>query len=237
MTSGPHRRLPADEARQRILEAAERRLSQVGPEGLRLQELAKDLGISHPAILHHFGSREGLVQAVVERAVGALHADLIGTFATTLADAKGVQAAELLHRIAETLADRGQARLIAWLILSKREPPELSTQVRLRRVVEGAHAFRKARSARSDLELGDTAFIVELTAFALLGDAVFGERMRKLEGLSREHNASRDFRVRLARLLEAQLLPRAEPQATKVAEPQATKVKRVTRAKRKPAAR
>lgn len=199
------KRLPADVARLRILDAAERRLTQDGPQALRLQELAQDLGISHPAILHHFGSREDLITAVVERAVSALHAELLGTFANALGTANAVQAEEVLHRIAETLGDRGQARLIAWLILSGREPPQLASTVRLRRVVQGAHAFRQARSQRSDLTLGDTAFIVELTAFALLGDALFGARMRKLEGRTQPERAARDFRARLGRLLEAQL--------------------------------
>lgn len=199
------KRLPADEARLRILDAAERRLTQDGPQALRLQELAKDLGISHPAILHHFGSREDLITAVVERAVSALHTDLLANFATTLAQAKAVQAEELLHRIAETLADRGQARLLAWLILSGLEPPQLASSVRLRRVVQGAHAFRRLRSERADLQLADTAFIVELTAFALLGDALFGERMRRLEGRTQNERASLAFRARLGQLLEAQL--------------------------------
>ena len=53
------RRLPADEAKTRILEAAQKRLTEGGPDAIRLQDLAADLGISHPAILHHFGSREG----------------------------------------------------------------------------------------------------------------------------------------------------------------------------------
>lgn len=206
-------RLSKDAARLRILDAAERRLTELGPEGLRLQELAKDLGISHPAILHHFGSREELVTAVVERAVGALHADLIATFASTLADAKAVPAEELLHRIAETLADRGQARLIAWLVLSDRGPPALTSGVRLSRVIEGAHAFRQARSQRGPLQLADTAFIVELTAFALLGDALFGERMRRLEGRTQTERASREFRARLGKLLEAQLSAAAQPAA------------------------
>ena len=213
MPRATHRRLPADEARLRILDAAERRLSELGPEGLRLQELAKDLGISHPAILHHFGSREELVQAVVARAVMALNADLIQSFTATLGDARAVVAEEVLHRVARTLADRGQARLMAWLILSGREPPELASDVRLRKVVEGAHAFRRARSARKDLELADTAFIVELCAFALLGDAVFGERLRKLEGAAVGSEASRAFRARLGKLLEAHLeLPNAPAQ-------------------------
>lgn len=229
MARAAHRRLPAEEARLRILDAAERRLAQVGPEGLRLQELAKELGISHPAILHHFGSKEELVQAVVSRSVAALHEELIQTFARTLGDPRAVPAAEVLQRVAETLADRGQARLMAWLILSGREPPELPAQVRLRKVVEGAHAFRRARAKREQ-EFADTAFFVELCAFALLGDAVFGERMRRLEGLATGPHASREFRRRLGALLEAQLeAPTAQPPGKSV---RPTKAKARASAKR-----
>ncbi len=210
MARAAHTRLSAEQARLRILDAAERRLAQHGPEGLRLVELAKDLGISHPAILHHFRSRDELVTAVVERAVSALHAELIATFASTLTQAQAVHAEDVLQRIAKTLADRGQARLIAWLVLSGLEPPALPSQVRLRRVIQGAHAFRRTRSKRPDLELADTCFVVELTAFALLGDAVFGERLRELEGLPKHPRASRDFRARLARLLEAHLSARGD---------------------------
>ena len=225
MPRPPRKRLPKAEARLRILDAAERRLAQVGPEGLRLQELATELGVSHPAILHHFGSREELITAVVERAVGALQAELLATFTSTLAQVRAVQAEEVLQRIAETLADRGQARLIAWLILSGRELPELASGVRLRRVVKAAHVFRQARSTRGTRELSETAFIVELIAFALLGDALFGEPLRRLQGRAPSERASRAFRARLGKLLEAQLSAPVEPPL------------RPARARRKPATR
>ena len=70
-------RRTAEQAQRVILDAAEQRLLQVGPAGLRLQEVAKDAGVAHPTILHHFKSREGLVHAVVQRALGTLHADLL----------------------------------------------------------------------------------------------------------------------------------------------------------------
>ncbi|MBV1885644.1 MAG: TetR family transcriptional regulator, partial [Parvibaculaceae bacterium] len=47
-------RRTAEEARRLILDAAEKRLAEQGPEGIRLQDIAKDIGVSHPAILHHF---------------------------------------------------------------------------------------------------------------------------------------------------------------------------------------
>src|SRR5450432_3158548 len=66
------RRRTSDEARAAILDAAERRLVSSGPAGIRLQEVAADVGVSHPTVLHHFGSREALVREVCERRFAAI---------------------------------------------------------------------------------------------------------------------------------------------------------------------
>ena len=211
MAQAKRRRLPAADARLRILDAAERRLIDAGPEGLRLAELAQELGISHPAILHHFGSRDGLVREVVRRAIGTLNADLIAAFSE--ASAGTVLPAEtILERIAGPLGDRGQARLIAWLILSGGEPPELDASLTLSRVGEALHASRRARHKDRKLDPSETEFLVQLVAFALLGDALFGERLRKQEGLASHARASAEFRARLGKLIEGLLdMPPSEP--------------------------
>ena len=67
--SARRRRFPAAQARARILAAAERKLAEVGPEQLRLTDLAAELGVSHQAILHHFGSREELVPRTIAGAL------------------------------------------------------------------------------------------------------------------------------------------------------------------------
>ena len=71
------RRRTAEEARHAILEAAQKRLAECGPEEIRLQDIASDLGISHPAILHHFGSREALMRELSRHAFESLNADLV----------------------------------------------------------------------------------------------------------------------------------------------------------------
>ena len=48
------RRSP-EEARRAILEAAEKHLVEGGPEAVRVQVVARDLGLSDAAIYHHFG--------------------------------------------------------------------------------------------------------------------------------------------------------------------------------------
>ena len=56
----PKKRRTADEARAAILDAAERILIETGPGAIRLQHVAELVGVSHPTVLHHFGTRDAL---------------------------------------------------------------------------------------------------------------------------------------------------------------------------------
>ena len=59
-----------------ILDAAEKRLREGGPDAIRLQDIARDVGIAHPTILHHFETRDGLTLALQQRAMQRLEQDL-----------------------------------------------------------------------------------------------------------------------------------------------------------------
>ena len=104
----PRRRRTADAARREILEAAERRLAQSGPAGLRLQDVAADVGISHPAVLHHFGSREGLVHAVIQQAIVGLQEDLVRSLSETQ-QGEAPDAAALFEHVFRPLSTEGHA--------------------------------------------------------------------------------------------------------------------------------
>jgi AcrR family transcriptional regulator len=196
------KRLTADQARARILAAAERKLAEVGPEGLRLTELASELEVSHPAILHHFGSREELVAEVVARATVRLNERLAEAIATRKAGSYEA----IFDMIAEFYGTEGHARLIAWLVLSGRG---LKARVRhpmgrpLERVIEVAHAQRLQAHPGRTIEFADSKFRSQLAALALLGEAIFGDLIRYASGDESVSGAeiSRDFRKRLARLL------------------------------------
>ena len=56
-----------EQARDAILDAAEELMVEVGPAGLRISAVAKKAGMAHPNIIHHFGSRDGLVNALADR--------------------------------------------------------------------------------------------------------------------------------------------------------------------------
>src|SRR5262245_29549382 len=111
----PRRRRDAAVARADILDAAERRLVASGPSGIRLQEVAADAGVSHPTVLHHFGSREALVKAVIIRALEAIHASLVT--AIQRSSGEEAQLTAMLEAVFGALAGAGHARVIVWLAL------------------------------------------------------------------------------------------------------------------------
>src|SRR5215204_7075255 len=67
--------------RQDILDAIIQEVRRGGIGDRSLRDLAGEVGTSHRMLLHHFGSREGLLTAVVER-VEARQVALAASFAT-----------------------------------------------------------------------------------------------------------------------------------------------------------
>jgi AcrR family transcriptional regulator len=67
----PRRQDRGDDSRERILEAASELFSQRGYAGAGVDQLAARSGIAKTAIYYHFGNKEGLLAAVVERAATA----------------------------------------------------------------------------------------------------------------------------------------------------------------------
>ena len=62
----PRRRRSPEEARAEILDAAEHLLIHEGLGSLTLQRVAREVGISHPGVLHHFRSTKHKVAKVHE---------------------------------------------------------------------------------------------------------------------------------------------------------------------------
>lgn len=59
-------------SRDAIVDVAERLIRTKGYERMSIQEVQDELGVSRGAIYHHFGSKEALLQAVVERMTDAV---------------------------------------------------------------------------------------------------------------------------------------------------------------------
>lgn len=205
----PRRRRTAEEARQEILDAAERRLREGGPEAIRLQEIAADVGISHPAVLHHFGNREGLVEAVIERTMLNLESELLHVFMRGMEGGEVPDAVDVTERVADALSGKGHARLIAWLALSGHQLGR-SKQARegWTAIIAATHAIRLTRlrdPKKKKPSLEDTRFTVALHSIALFGEAIIGAGTLEAGGLSGDEKTRRRFRAWFAKLVERQL--------------------------------
>jgi AcrR family transcriptional regulator len=189
------RRTP-EEARRLILETAQQLIARAGPEGLRLQEIAAAAGISHPLILHHFGSREGLVRALTQQAVAELRDKLV-----TAMGSADYSLEQQLDQVFDAFRD-GLAQRLAWLatIDPTGEPAEAATV--MRDIADSLHARRVATAPPGVApERADTEALVHLIAAAAFGDAIFGPRLRRSAGLPLTSETEHRFLAWLAALI------------------------------------
>ena len=168
-------RRSSEEAQALILDAAEKTLRGQSPAALRLQDVAKAAGVSHPTILHHFGSREGLIRALNLRAMDELKAGLVAGMEGGGDDG--------VARSFAAFRDGVAARLV-WLLQSGALPPPGQFSM-TRDITAALHELRK-RFARPGHEpdIADTRHVVELIAVAAFGDALLGPRLRDGEAHS-----------------------------------------------------
>ena len=201
------RRLDAETARALILDATEKRLAEVGPAGIRLQEVAADAGVSHPTVLHHFGSRGELVEAVIARSLRAINASLVEAIGASSGDDEKLEG--LFDAVAAAFEQSGHARVVMWLALEGHHVG--GDDARLADVVDAAHALRLARKKggkkASPLRVSrsasreDTGRTVVLAALALVAGSVLAPAMLENTGLVGGARGAADFRRWLARLL------------------------------------
>jgi len=201
------RRRTAEEAHREILTAAQRRLAAGGPEAIRLQDIAADVGISHPAVLHHFGSREGLLRSLARSALTSLNADILRAISDPAA---GATPAQILDRIHGTLGDSGHARLMAWYVLSGYPLPPRDEDEHLLRALADALFARVAESARlagrTPPRREEIDFTVRLVAVAMMGDAIFDGVVSRSAAQPEGPDLQRRFRAWLGELLSERLL-------------------------------
>src|SRR5271163_2436129 len=134
------RRSP-EEARRLILETAQALIARTGPEGLRLQDIAAEAGISHPLILHHFKSRAGLVRALTREAAAELKDRLVAAM-TQPEYSIGEQLDQVFDAFRGGLAQR-----LAWLAVEDPEGGRANTAMILRQIADTLHARRVATAA------------------------------------------------------------------------------------------
>lgn len=211
------RRRTAEVARREILDAAKKRLMAGGPDNVRLKLVGQDVGMSHSSILHHFGSRDGLMEALRSDAFSALARDLAARMATRT---EGDPVVSLFEKISETLGDEGYARLLAWQLMAGNvpEPASIGRTVLgpdgsgglLTGLADQLQALRVARAAKQgepEPDAEETRLIVATFACTLLGDALAGHVMVRSAGLGQSEADRKRFRAWIAKTAERLVFP------------------------------
>jgi TetR/AcrR family transcriptional regulator, repressor for neighboring sulfatase len=194
---GKRQRRTPEQARRLILDAAQSLLASSGPERLRLQDIAAAAGVSHPLILHHFGSREGLVRALTRQAVAELRDKLVAAMASSEYSIE-----QQLDRVFDAFRD-GLAQRLAWLATVDPGSAD-GTQLIMREIADSLHARRLATAAPGvAIARCDTDSLIHLVAAAAFGDALFGAQLRRSAGTPATGETDRRFRLWLAALIRA----------------------------------
>lgn len=167
-----------DAARAAILDAAEKLMTQVGPAGIRISNVATEAGMAHPNVIHHFGSREGLIEAVSER-VGKRATERITEAIRKAAAASPEDKHQALTEVLDTAFLGDEGRLHAWLHMSGFES---SMDANMARILEVSQELRRTVDAGADPV--NTNRLVVLITLALVGEVVYGPGISKALGFS-----------------------------------------------------
>lgn len=166
------RRRTPEEARSEILDAAERLLVTEGLKAMTLQNVAREVGISHPGVLHHFRSTDRLAQALHERVSRRIRGDLL---ALTNSSEASDRTAAILQAL-EALSDPHKGRLLAWLVATGRDPFPEATETGLKQVAEAL--------AKPGSDLEEVRYKLMLMVLAMVGESLVGAAVRERLGMS-----------------------------------------------------
>src|ERR671915_367946 len=196
-----------ESSRARILYEARAEFARSGFARARLQDIAGRAGLSHPTLLYHFGSKEGLYAAVIEQAVSDWAATTSRAVSTGLSGFD--QVAALIDAGIEFFATHRE-----FVVIVRREAIEGGGRLEqaiadhMRPFLDRAVAFLRREMDAGRLRRHDPVEVMQLCYSALLtyfSDARFRSRLLQEDPL--DPSARAQFRDALTGILRAALEP------------------------------
>ncbi|MDR3507312.1 MAG: TetR/AcrR family transcriptional regulator [Caulobacteraceae bacterium] len=190
----PRRRRSPDEARAQALDCAKRLLIHQGPTGVTLQAVAREIGVTHGNLIHHFGSAAQLQSALM----GAMVRDLAKALEAAVVHVRSDESVPrtLIDIVFDAFDEGGAGQLAAWIAVSNRYEHLEPVREAVGELV--AALDEKMRDVQDDggppPRIPSALLFITLCAF---GDAMIGGPLRDMLGRDRES----------VRRLAAHLLP------------------------------
>jgi AcrR family transcriptional regulator len=171
------RRKPED-VRSDALQAARRLLLTAGPDAITLPAVAKELGMAHGNITHHFGSMAALHAALVDLMARELAASVLDAV-RQLRDG-AAKPVEVVDAVFNAFGSQGAGRLISWLASTgnmKALRPLLSS---ISKMVRDLSASSSAVDEQQSLLIRQNTLTLIATG---IGNAVIGDLLHVAVGL------------------------------------------------------
>lgn len=167
-------------SKQAILEAAEQVMLAEGPAAVRVQRVAARVGVTDAAVHYHFGSREGLLEALLRHCGRGLVRDI----AAAAAGGQALDLPSVSQAMRRTYADGGAARMMMWLALSGWRPQGSGMFSGL---VDGA------KRRRPEAPPDEARFLIALMNAAHVSQAILGEAMMRAVGADWDEASQQAF--------------------------------------------
>jgi AcrR family transcriptional regulator len=200
---GRRRRRSVEDARREILDAAERLLEEGGPDAVRVQTVARAVGVTDAAVHYHFGSRDELLESLIRDVGRRMKADLAELMLGL--DGADVDLGALLDLLDETYRVRGYARLTAWMRLTGWRPKGSGMFRTHAEALHDGRGRRAASAGRTAPPLDDSLHLFTLLNLVTWADPLVGAEWRRSVGLPSTPQAAARFREWLVALLQQHL--------------------------------
>lgn len=162
----------------RVVDAAMAAFAGRGYEATSLDALAAELGVRKQTVLYHFGSKEGLLDAVIDQAGAELVEALEGALSSA---GPGLARVDAVVRSVFRLAGRRPELLGLLREVSRLGPPPATRlRHRLEPIIERATAFLEAEMVSGSVRRQDARLLLLSAYSTVIGVATEAEVLRAL---------------------------------------------------------
>lgn len=182
-------RRPPDQARSEILKSAEQLLIAGGPHAVQMRAVAQRLGMTDAGVAHHFGTRQALLEALLQHGGRRIRHAVDTTTTTWLADGPSVES--LVDAIAGVYAD-GYGELAIALHAAGWRDDGIGM---LDPVVDALHGLRPARNGRRP-HRSTTRLAVAALHQALATEPTYGAAFRRSAGIAEPEASNSDAQLK-----------------------------------------
>jgi len=189
-------RRSAEDAREEILATAEQLFLKEGPDGIRIAEISREVGISHGTLLYHFKSAEKLRAALYQRLSLRVREEALQGLDEPPGEGGLIP---VFNRALKNMSLPKRGPLLAWLLAQGEDPFPAETE-------QGLGQIAEKLAAHTEVSLEDSRQLILLPVLAMFGECLVGTHVRKRLGLDTDESSRDGFRGWLLQVVAREVM-------------------------------